>query len=191
MSSHARGAAGWVAGGAVCGLAWSSALRAYMAELAGVVSEVSWAGTFLAILLPGAVAGGLLGWAAHQRLTRADGPSRWLVAAPLVLAIAPMLLPGALLELFTNALGGGALAIAVMGLAGGYAIGGRGPRWSRVACGAAYLALLVGMPLSVPAVGGPGLALDQPRGAWVAVLGCSLMAVLALACAIPHRPAAR
>jgi hypothetical protein len=37
-------------------------------------------------------------------------------------------------------------------------------------------------------VGGPGLALDTARGAWVALYFWSFLAVLALACAIPHRP---
>jgi hypothetical protein len=37
-------------------------------------------------------------------------------------------------------------------------------------------------------VGGPGLALDTPRGAWVAVLFYSFLAVLAFASAIPNRP---
>jgi len=36
----------------------------------------------------------------------------------------------------------------------------------------------------------PGLALDTPRGAWVAVYYWSFLAVLALACAIPHQAAA-
>jgi hypothetical protein len=42
----------------------------------------------------------------------------------------------------------------------------------------------------VTSFAGPGLALDTPRGAWVAVYYWSFLAVLALACAIPHRAAA-
>jgi hypothetical protein len=43
-------------------------------------------------------------------------------------------------------------------------------------------------PVIATAVGGPRLAMDTPRGAWVAVYLYSFLAVLALACAIPHRP---
>jgi len=39
----------------------------------------------------------------------------------------------------------------------------------------------------VPAVGGIRLALDQPRGVWVAILGASCLLVLCLASSIPFR----
>ena len=42
--------------------------------------------------------------------------------------------------------------------------------------------------LTAESVGGPSLALTTPHGAWVAVLYYSLLAVLALAAAIPQRP---
>jgi hypothetical protein len=35
------------------------------------------------------------------------------------------------------------------------------------------------------------LAVTTPRGAWVALFFWSFLAVLALGCAIPHRPAAK
>ncbi|MGH1525969.1 hypothetical protein ACRAWC_18695 [Leifsonia sp. L25] len=57
------GAGAWTARaltGAVCGLAWACALRAYMAELAGFGSTFSWLGTFFAILTPGALVGAAL-----------------------------------------------------------------------------------------------------------------------------------
>jgi hypothetical protein len=41
--------------------------------------------------------------------------------------------------------------------------------------------------VTVPGFAGPALAVDTSRGAWVALYYWSLMAVLALACAIPHR----
>ena len=53
--------------GAVCGLAWAASLRAFMAEFAGPESTFDWFGTFEGVLLPGAVVGALLGWAAHLR----------------------------------------------------------------------------------------------------------------------------
>ena len=51
--------------GAVCGLAWAASLRSFMAEFAGPESTFDWFGTFEGVLLPGAVVGALLGWAAH------------------------------------------------------------------------------------------------------------------------------
>ncbi len=181
-----RSALGWIAAGAVCGLAWAAGLRGYMVELAAQSSAFSWTGTFLAILLPGAITGGLLGFAEHTRRhdTRRH---RWLVLAPLTLAVAPMLIPGALAQLLTQGLGGGAIAIALMGLGGGYARGDRGSGWARVLCGVVSVLLLGAMTLSTPMIGGPELAMTQPRGAWAAVLISSLVTVLTLACSIPHR----
>jgi hypothetical protein len=89
----------WVAGGMVCGLAWAASLRAYMVELSGLESIFTWSGTFGAILLPGALAGGLLGWAEHLRRTGPPRGWRWLALAPLTLAVGPMLLPGAVIVL--------------------------------------------------------------------------------------------
>lgn len=173
--------------GATCGLAWASALRAYMVELAGPTSEVSWSGTIVGILLPGVVTGGLLGWTEHLRRSGAGRVPPWLALAPLPLALGPVLLPGGLVALLTSGLGGGAPAIALLGAAGGFALGGRGPGWGRALGALVALALLVGLVVATPAVGGDELALTEPRGAWVAVLVASLMAVLALACSLPHR----
>lgn len=79
----------WVAGGTVCGLAWAASLRGYMVELMGAESVFTWSGTFGAVLLPGVLAGGLLGWAAHLRRTGPPRGWRWLALAPLTFAIAP------------------------------------------------------------------------------------------------------
>ncbi|MFC7406253.1 hypothetical protein [Georgenia alba] len=173
--------------GAVAGLAWAAALRAYMAELAGSTSEVGWAGTFLAILLPGALTGGVLGWA-HAR-GRRPAPPRWPVLAPLPFAVAPLFLPGALADLFSSALGLGALAVALYGIAGGYALSGRGSRLGRALCAVPTAAVAIGIGITPPLVGGPDLTLTEPRGAWVAVLGVTLMVLAAVACSIPWRSA--
>lgn len=169
-------------GGAVCGLAWAAALRVFMAEVAGPGSRVDWIGTFEGILLPGAVAGGLLGWAEHLR--RKGVRKGWLVAAPLAFVLAT---PSVLVSVFTDGgIGGGAVAIPLFGIAGGYALSGRGPRWARWAAGAAALLPLPAWLIGASLVG-DRLALDTPRGAWTAVLFLSLLAVLALGCAIPLR----
>ena len=175
--------------GITCGIAWAAGFRGYMVELAGPASTFGWWGTFGAILLPGAAVGGLLGWA--EALRRAGGRRgwRWLALAPLAFAIAPMLMPGAVAALLTQGLGGGAIAVALMAIGGGYALSGRGPLWARIACGLVSAALAAALALAGPGIAGPVLAITEPRGAWVAVLGASFIAVLALASSIPHRPA--
>jgi len=79
-----------IAVGAVCGLAWSASLRGWMIQIAGDESSFNWLGTFGLILLPGAVLGALLGWAADLQLNGNLSPTRqrWLMASPLVLAAA-------------------------------------------------------------------------------------------------------
>ncbi|WP_129670053.1 hypothetical protein [Phytoactinopolyspora endophytica] len=176
----------WMAGGGVCGLAWAAALRAYMAELAGHESTFTWSGTFGAILVPGALAGGLLGWAAYRRRAGHHRGRAWLALAPLTFAIAPMLLPGALVLLVTSGIGSGAIAVAVMGMVGGYALSGRGRRWPRVLGGALGVAFAAALAGTVSGMN-PALGLTEPRGAWAGTLVVALFAVLALGCSIPFR----
>ena len=179
-----RGAAAPVLVGAVCGLAWAAALRGLMAQFAGRESVVDWLGTFEGILLPGALVGGLLGWAEHLR--RTGGRPGWLVAAPLVFVLAT---PEVVVSVFVDGLGGGALAVPLFGMAGGWALSGRGPRWARWVAGAFALLAVPGWLITASFVGGD-LALGTPRGAWIAVLFLSLLAVLSLACAVPLRSGA-
>lgn len=173
--------------GAVCGLAWASAFRAWMAELAGGASRLDWYGTFVGILGAGVIAGALLGLAEYFRRTGGRRHWRWLALAPLAFAILPMTMPDALLALFTQGLGGGAVAVALTAIAGGFAVSGRGAIWARILCGILALAVIVALVFTTSAVGGVRLALDQPRGAWVATLGAACVAVLCLASSIPFR----
>ena len=177
-----------VAIGMTCGIAWAAGFRGYMVELAGPASTFDWWGTFGAILLPGALAGGLLGWAEALRRTGGRRGWRWLALAPLAFAIAPLLMPGAIAALLTEGLGGGAIAVALMAIGGGYALSRRGPVWARLACGVVSAALAAALALAGPGIAGPALAVTEPRGAWVAVLAASFILVLALAASIPHRP---
>jgi len=179
------GAVSLVAIGAVCGLAWAAGLRGYMAVIAGPETDASWTGTFGGILLPGLVTGALLGWAEHLRVTGGRRGWRWLALAPLTFVLAT---PGVLVSVFTDGgIGGGAIAVPLFGMAGGYALSGRGPAWSRAIAGLFALLPIVGWVIGASAIGG-GLAVGNPRGAWVAVLFGSFIAVLSLGCAIPHRP---
>jgi hypothetical protein len=88
--------------------------------------------------------------------------------------------------LLTTGLGGGAIGVAVLAIAGGFALGA-GPLWARILTGILALALLLGVTLTVPFIGGPSLALTTARGAWIAVLVASFLTIFALAAAIPFR----
>lgn len=181
-------AAALLATGGVCGLAWAAGLRGFMAALAGSGSEVAWYGTFAQILLPGVVTGALLGWAEYIRRTGGRRGWRWLAAAPLAFPLFVFATPQGIEALLDAGLGGGALGIPLFGMAGGYALSGRGPRWARILLGA--IALLPIPAWAFAASGfGPAFALTSPRGAWVALFFYSFIATLALACSIPHRAA--
>lgn len=179
------GAGPLVAVGAVVGLAWAAGLRGLMAEIAGAASTVSWAGTFAAILLPGAVAGALFGRSEHRR--RAGLRRAGTVRGPAALGVAAAVVLGAVVV--AGGLGAGALAIVVAGVAGGYALAGRGRPVLRATAGLVPVALVVAWLVAAPLVD-PAVAVGTPRGAWVAVLFASSLAVLCLACAIPQRRAA-
>jgi hypothetical protein len=96
-------------------------------------------------------------------------------------------MPGAIAGLLTEGLGGGAIAVSLTGIGGGYALSRRGPLWARLACGLVSAALAVALALTGPGIAGPRLAITEPRGAWFAVLAASFIVLLALAASIPHR----
>ncbi|NIH80235.1 hypothetical protein [Amycolatopsis viridis] len=186
-----RSAGPLIATGGLAGLTWAAALRGVMAEVSGPDSTVTWYGTFGQILLPGAVTGALLAWAEHLR--RTGGRRRWrlLALAPLTFPAAVLLSPetvaalGGGQPLFSGGIGGGALAMPLFGMAGGYAIAGRGRWWARLAAGA-FAVTPIPVWVLVSGAFGPELAVTTPRGAWVAVLFSACVATLALACAVPH-----
>jgi hypothetical protein len=170
--------------GAICGLAWAAGFRGFMAEIAGPAATVEWYGTFGGILLPGLVTGALLGWAEHLRRTGGRRGWRWLALAPLSFVVAT---PGVLVSVFVDGLGGGAIAIPLFGMAGGYALSGRGRLWARLAAGAIAFLAIPAWALAATFIGGGEFAIGTPRGAWIAVYFGAFVAVLALACSIPHR----
>ena len=176
-----------VAVGAIAGLAWAAAFRGFMAEFAAGVSRFDWYGTYVGILLPGLIAGAGLGFAEYLRRTGGRPRWRWLALVVLAFAIAPLTMPGAFEGLFTEGLGGGAIAVPLAGLAGGFALCGRGALWGRIACGilaAIVLGALAFLPLADET---SRLARDLPRGVWVAILASSCFAVLCIASSIPFR----
>jgi hypothetical protein len=184
-----RSAVALLAVGGVGGLAWAAGLRGFMAALAGSGSEVAWYGTFAQILLPGVITGVLLGWAEYLRRTGGRRGWRWLALAPLAFPLFVFATPQGLEALLEAGLGGGALAIPLFGMAGGYALSGRGPRWARITFGVLALAPIPVWAFTAPGFG-PAFAVTSARGAWVALFFYSLLATLALACSIPHRAVA-
>lgn len=173
-----------VAVGGVCGLAWAASLRGWMVQIAGQGSSFSWLGTFALILLPGTLVGALFGWAEYLRRTqRLRGKQRrWLVVSPLLLAVA-VLDPKIFQALITTGEGGGALGVVSIGLLGGYALSRRGWRWLRISSGLLAVVFIGGCA----AIGAAEAPLTTARGAWVAIQVVSLLAVLCVACSIPHR----
>lgn len=170
-----------VAFGAVAGLAWSGALRGYMAGFAAGASRFDYVGTLLQIMLPGVLIGAALGLAEYFRRTGGRRGWRWLAAAPALFAVAPLLTPGALWALVTTGIGGGAIAVPVLGVAGGFAIAGRGPLWARILLGT------VAVLLGAGGAAAPLFVRVAPEQVWAALLGGSLMVLFALACSIPFR----
>lgn len=170
--------------GAGCGLAWSCALRGWMAAIAGPESTVTAAGTFGGVLAPATVVGGLLGWAeARRRAGRR--PSGWLVASPLLLGLAPLAVPGGLESLLTTGQGSGAVGMVALGMLGGYAMSGRGSRRRRTAAGVLGFAAVPAWWLAPPMT--PDLVQTTPYGALVAMTFTALFVSLAAACAVPMR----
>lgn len=183
-----RRISGLVALGGLCGLAWAAGLRGLMALVAGADHHTTWTGTFGWVLAPGVVTGALLGWAEYLRQTGGRRRWRWLACAPLTflaLFVPGLTDPG---SLFEGGIGGGAIAIPLMGMAGGYALSGRGPVWARALAGLLPLSTVPSWALTGPMVGGSEFVLDNPFGAWVALYLWSFVALLSVGCAIPHRP---
>lgn len=173
--------------GGLGGLAWAAGLRGFMAEIAGEESSVDWGGTFGWILLPGVLVGVLLGWAEHLRTSGGRRGWRWLALSPLLFTAILFSRPLDLLSVFEDGIGGGAVGVPLFGMVGGFALSGRGALWARILSGVVALSVIPIWALTVTSFAGPGLALDTPRGAWVALYYYSFLALLMLACAIPHR----
>jgi len=172
--------------GALGGLAWAAGLRGFMAEVAGLDSTVEWVSTFVWVLVPGVVIGGLLGWAEQIRRTGGRRGWRWLSASPLLFSAVLFSRGLDFGTLAEDGVGGGAIGVPVAGMVGGYALSGRGSPWGRLVCGLLALASIPIWVITAPDIG-PQLSVTSARGAWMALYYWSFLAVLMLACSIPHR----
>ncbi|GAA1418622.1 hypothetical protein [Agrococcus citreus] len=172
--------------GALIGVTWAAALRAYMVVLADTASAFSW-WTIGAVLLPGAIAGGCIGLAHALHARRAR--RAWLLGfAPIAFALLAMLEPGALEALLTAGLGGGAIGVALALVLGGFGLGSIGSRAGRVVGLGLALLLTAGVAATVPLIGGSDLALSTPKGAWATALAAGLLLCGILGTAIAFRP---
>jgi len=160
--------------GAVIGLTWAASLRGFMQQLAGPDSTFTFSGTFGIIIPTGIIVGALLGWAEHQRRTGAQHPM--LILAPLLIGIIPNLAAGP---------DPGPIGLALLAMAGGYAVSSRGPFWTRIVAGLVNLAGIAVIFLAPKPF--PDLSYTTPHGAWFDTLAASLGVTLALACSIPMR----
>jgi hypothetical protein len=164
----------FILAGAVIGLAWAASLRGFMMVLAGPDSTFTFSGTFGIIIPTGIIVGALLGWAEHQRRTGTQYPI--LILAPLLIGIIPNLAAGP---------DTGPISLALLAMAGGYALSGRGPLWTRIVAGLVNLAGLAVTFLAPKPF--PDLSYTTPQGLWFDTLATSLGVTLALACSIPMR----
>lgn len=140
-----------------------------MWEVAGDAASVEWAGTFVWVLLPGAIIGALLARAEHRRWTGSLPHARWLVWSPMLFAAVLFQNPLDLLGGFEGGVGLSALAVPAMCMICGYAIAGCGPLWVRGLCGLIALSALPIWSLTATAVGGPSMLLGNPQGLWAAI----------------------
>ncbi|MEV6488263.1 hypothetical protein AB0M20_06450 [Actinoplanes sp. NPDC051633] len=162
--------------GGLCGLAWACALRSFMTTVAGPESEIHWVGTFAFILLPGLVAGALLGWG-----------RRWTVWSPMLFASVLLSDPLDIGSLLDDGVGGGAIGVPLLGIIGGYAAAGRGTVTKRAVAGGFFVAGLVVWAVTATAVGGPSFSLTTTHGLWASLLYWSLLITLALGASVPLR----
>ena len=178
--------------GAVLGLGWGAALRGWMVVLAlqfGERPHFTWQGTFGGILLPAAIMGAMLGVAAG-----AEGPSarkrrRWAKLSPLLLVLGPAITTENFIPtLITTGMGGGAIGVALIGMSGGYALSGTGPRWMRRVAGVFAVLLAAGSAVGFGFAGGGSS--DTPAKVFGGLLFALLMVLLVvgIGASTPDRP---
>ncbi|HEX2809228.1 MAG TPA: hypothetical protein VHN80_23940 [Kineosporiaceae bacterium] len=179
-----------VAIGALVGLAWSATLRAFMWEVAGDAARADAVGTLAFVLLPGAVIGAVLSGVEWQRRRGPLRHRRWVVWTPMLFAAVLLQNPADLIGGFAGGVGLAAVAVPGLCMIGGYGLSGHGPRPLRAVCILVLIAAVPAWALTATTVGGPGMSLTTPHGAWGAVLYWSLLVTFSIAAGLPHRTAA-
>jgi hypothetical protein len=103
--------------------------------------------------------GAILGVAASAEDPSARKWRRWALLSPLLLVLGPAITTDNFIPtLVTTGMGGGAIGVALVGLSGGYALSGAGPRRLRRAAGvfAALLAIASAAGVAFAGGGSPG-----------------------------------
>jgi hypothetical protein len=177
--------------GSALGVAWGASLRGWMAWLVadlGDVSRFTWSGTFAGILLPTAVAGGLLGAATYDAEASVSARWRWAILSPLVFPIAAAVVTENFFPtLITTGMGGGAIGVAVIGVLGGYALSGFGASWLRWISGALTVLFTVATVYPFFGFGSPSGATLSASQAYGALQFVLLMALLIAGVSAPAR----
>jgi hypothetical protein len=177
--------------GAFLGLAWGASLRAWMVLLAlelGDRPEFSWTGTFAAVLFPAALCGAILGGAVYVAETSAGKRWRWAILSPLLLPLGPAIATDGFINiLITTGMGGGAIGVALIGITGGYAFSGFGPKWTRWISG--LLALFFAIASVIPFyIAGPSAPFPpNVSAAFSMLLFVILMVLLVAGVSAPSR----
>lgn len=179
-----------IALGSFLSLAWATSLRSWMQGLAlhfGDEPELSWNGTYLLILIPGAVTGALLAIGDYFRQRRGNPKWQWAGFAPLLMVLVPFLgTPNFISILRETGNGGGAIGVTVLGMIGGFALSGRGPIFTRILAGiiAGGLSIFFGY-----AIYSPNLALIKyyPLQVFGILHFLLLMSILMWAASLPYR----
>lgn len=184
---RARVAAPSILIGVLLGVTWAAGFRAYMAEIAGPESTFGWYATFGVVLGGSGIVGGLLGCADHIRRTGGRPHWRWLALSPLILALLPLTVPGALAAL-AQGIGTAGMAVALLAIGLGYAFGGRGRAWLRIVVGVFSAGAAVALVAFTPLISEGRISFSDPRGAWAGTLATGSIIVLGLATSIPFRP---
>lgn len=178
-----------IVGGLFAGLAWGAAMRAWMTLavlVEGNLPSYDWVLTFVLILLPSTLIGGLYGWAESGRRSGGSPARRHAAWAPLLFVIIPFAYDtGFFATVLANGIGFGAVVVTIFGLAGGFALSGRGPRWARLLAGTLPAAGLIALGYGISSVVVPTRLEALP--AMVVVLFVSLMVIWMVASTIPHR----
>jgi hypothetical protein len=149
--------------GAVFGLAWASAMRGMMAELAerdpgGSHFSIA---TFIFVLPPGAVMGALMAWAITPSRPGTMPPPQRLRWAPMVMCLDPAAVP---------------IMLAVVGA--GWVAGGRGTPRSRRWIGIPSALMLLVLPVAIAIASPPAWA--SLRNTWILTLATSLLGSLVI-----------